>query len=228
MQNILVIFKKQLRDTFKNMTILIQFVLFPVITLIMENFISIDDMPEHFFVKLFAVMFIGMAPLTATAAIIAEEKEKNTLRVLMNANIKPWQYLIGVGLYVWILCMLGAGVMSTLLPSSDRIFFLTVMGAGIVLSIVAGACIGIASKSQMMATSLQMPLMLVFSFAPMLAMFNDIIKKGAFIFYTQQIKTAFDQMSWSAFETKNVIILCANALLFVVLFAVLYHKKGLE
>ena len=96
MRNILVVFKKQLRDTLKNITILIQFVLFPAFALIMEYFIDIDDMPEYFFVKLFAVMYIGMAPLTATAAIIAEEKEKNTLRVLMNANIRPWQYLIGV------------------------------------------------------------------------------------------------------------------------------------
>ncbi|MCR4702201.1 MAG: ABC transporter permease, partial [Saccharofermentans sp.] len=89
MQKIWVVFKKQLRDTLKNKMILIQFVLFPAFTLIMENFINIKDMPEHFFVKLFSVMFIGMAPLTATASIIAEEKEKNTLRVLMHANIRP-------------------------------------------------------------------------------------------------------------------------------------------
>lgn len=31
----------------------------------------------------------------------------------MMANVKPWQYLIGVGFYVWVICMLGASVMST-------------------------------------------------------------------------------------------------------------------
>lgn len=228
MQKIWVVFKKQLRDTLKNKMILIQFVMFPAFTLIMENFINIENMPEHFFVKLFSVMFIGMAPLTATASIIAEEKEKNTLRVLMHANIRPWQYLTGVGLYVWTLCMLGAGAMATVLPSSDIPFFLTVMAAGIVLSVIAGACIGIAAKNQMSATSIQMPVMMLFSFVPMLAMFNDIIKKGAVIFYTQQLKMVFDEMSWSAFGAKNTMILCANALIFVLLFAVLYHKKGLE
>ena len=74
----------------------------------------------------------------------------------------------------------------------------------------------------------QMPVMMLFSFVPMLAMFNDIIKKGAVIFYTQQLKMVFDEMSWSAFGAKNTMILCANALIFVLLFAVLYHKKGLE
>ena len=73
-----------------------------------------------------------------------------------------------------------------------------------------------------------MPVMMLFSLVPMLAMFNDIIKKGAVIFYTQQLKMVFDEMSWGAFGAKNTMILCANALIFVLLFAVLYHKKGLE
>ena len=33
-----------------------------------------EDMPEKFFVKLFSVMFVGMAPLTCISAIISEEK----------------------------------------------------------------------------------------------------------------------------------------------------------
>ena len=82
-------------------------------TLIMENAIKMEGMPDHFFVKLFSIMYIGMAPITAVTAIISEEKEKNTLRVLMMANVKPWQYLIGVGFYVWVIRMLGASVMST-------------------------------------------------------------------------------------------------------------------
>ncbi|MBR4429956.1 MAG: ABC transporter permease, partial [Clostridiales bacterium] len=192
MQKILVIFKKQLRDTFKNKTILIQFVMFPVLTLIMENCIKINDMPENFFTKLFAVMYIGMAPLTSAAAIIAEEKEKNTLRVLMHANVRPWQYLIGTGAYIWTICMIGAAVMSTGLPSEERLFFLPVMAIGFVISIIAGACIGIFSKNQMMATSVVMPVMMILSFVPMLAMFNDIIKKGAVVFYTQQLRSIFD------------------------------------
>ena len=228
MQKILVIFKKQLRDTFKNKTILIQFVMFPVLTLIMENCIKINDMPENFFTKLFAVMYIGMAPLTSAAAIIAEEKEKNTLRVLMHANVRPWQYLIGTGAYIWTICMIGAAVMSTGLPSEERLFFLPVMAIGFVISIIAGACIGIFSKNQMMATSVVMPVMMILSFVPMLAMFNDIIKKSAVVFYTQQLRIIFDEMSWSAIGTKSIVIICANALVFGVLFAVLYRKKGLE
>ena len=94
MRNIGVIIKKQIKDTLKNKTVLIQFVMFPVLTLVFENAINIPDMPELFFTKLFSVMYMGMAPLTSVAAIIAEEKEKNTLRVLTMANVKAWEYML--------------------------------------------------------------------------------------------------------------------------------------
>ena len=119
MRNIVTIIKKQLKDTLKNKTVLIQFVMFPVLTLIFEQAINIPDMPELFFTKLFSVMYMGMAPLTAVASIIAEEKEKNTLRVLTMANVKAWEYLAGIGIYVWTICMAGAGVMATTLSSGD-------------------------------------------------------------------------------------------------------------
>ena len=91
---------KQLKDTLKNKTILIQFLLFPCLTVIMENAISIDGMPEHFFANLFAIMYVGMAPLTAMSAIIAEEKEKNTLRVLHMCNVNAFEYLLGNAIYI--------------------------------------------------------------------------------------------------------------------------------
>ena len=103
MKNITAVFLKQIKETFRNKTILIQFLMFPVMVIIMENAIKLENMPEHFFVKLFAVMFVGMAPLTCMSAIISEEKEKNTLRALMMSNVKPFENLFGVGSYVFIM-----------------------------------------------------------------------------------------------------------------------------
>ena len=228
MRNAAVIIRKQLKDTLKNKTVLIQFLMFPVMTLIMENAISIPDMPEFFFTKLFSVMFMGMAPLTSVASIISEEKEKNTLRVLMMANVKPWEYLAGVGIYVWILCMAGAGVMATGLPSSVIPFYLGVMATGIAISVAMGACIGVFASNQMSATSLFVPVMMVFSFSPMLAMFNDKIEKVAGIFYTPQLKILMNQMSFEGIKTESILILIVNAVLAVVLFFAAFRKKGLE
>ena len=228
MRNVWVIFKKQLKDTIKNKTVLIQFIMFPVMTLIMENVVHIPGMTENFFVKLFAVMFMGMAPLTSVASIISEEKEKNTLRVLMMANVKAWEYLAGVGIYVWLLCMAGAGLMSTCLPSEEIPFFLCVMAVGIMISVAVGACIGIFSSNQMVATSLFMPVMMVLSFAPMLAMFNDKIEKIAGIFYTQQLRILFNQMTFDGIKKETLLVVAVNALLAGVLFFAAFKRKGLE
>ena len=228
MRNILIIIKKQIRDTLGNKTVLIQFILFPVMTLVMENAIHIDGMPELFFTKLFSVMYVGMAPLTSTASIISEEKEKNTLRVLIMANVKPWEYLLGVGIYVWLICMAGAGVMATGLKSGDVPFYLLIMAVGFCISILAGACIGIFAKNQMTATSVVMPVMLVFAFSPMLAMFNESIEKVARYAYTQQLKIFMDEMTFSGIGTNNTLILTVNAMLMVALFFFAFRKKGLE
>lgn len=228
MRNIMIIIKKQLKDTIKNKTILIQFILFPIMTIIMENAITLEGMPELFFTKLFSIMYIGMAPITSVAAIISEEKEKNTLRVLMMANVRPWQYLIGVGIYVWVICMLGACAMATGLSADQIAFYMIMMGLGFIISIIAGACIGIYAKNQMAATSIVMPGMMILAFAPMLAMFNGKIAKVAKILYTEQLKEMLETMSFDGIVGQSLTIVIVNAVVFIALFAIAYKRKGLE
>ena len=124
--------------------------------------------------------------------------------------------------------MAGAGIMATGLPASDIPFYLGIMAAGLVISVVIGACIGVFSANQMSATSLFVPVMMVFSFSPMLAMFNDKIEKVARIFYTQQLRVLMNQMSFDGIKTESILILIVNAVLAVVLFFVAFRKKGLE
>lgn len=173
-------------------------------------------------------MYMGMAPLVAVASIIAEEKEKNTLRVLTMANVKAWEYLAGIGIYVWTICMAGAGVMATTLSSGDIPFYLGVMAAGFIISIAIGACIGIIASNQMAATSLSLPVMLIFSFMPMLAMFNDKIEKIAGIFYTQQIRELLGNMTFDGIKTETMLVVAVNALLALSLFFAAFKRKGLE
>lgn len=230
MRNICIIFKKQLKDTLKNKTILIQFILFPLMTVVMENSIQLEGMAEHFFAKLFSIMYIGMAPLAAVSSIISEEKEKNTLRVLIMANVKPWQYLMGIGLYVWSICMLGAGVigLATAFNHEQFIFFMSVMGLGFMISILAGATVGILAHNQMMATSVVMPMMMVLSFLPMISMFNEKVEKVAKITYTGQLREILYNMSWDLILNNSIVVIGINAICFLALFTIAYRKNGLE
>ena len=230
MRNICAVFLKQINETFKNKTILIQFVLFPAFALIMENAIKLQDMPEHFFVKLFAVMFVGMAPLTCMSSILSEEKEKNTLRALLMSNVKPVQYLLGVGSYLWLMCMAGSVVFALCgqYRGKELVAFLLIMAAGILLSILVGAAIGVFSRNQMTATSITIPVMMVFSFLPMIATFNEKIVKFAKIIYSQQISMLINNINDVTIEMENFVILLANMLVAIVLFLLAFYRKGLE
>lgn len=224
------IFQKQLKDTLKNMTILIQFFMFPIMTLIMENAVKIDNMPEHFFATLFASMFIGMAPLTSTAAIISEEKEMNTMRMLRFSNVKPFEYLFGVGLYVWLMCMAGAVIigLASRYTAAELVKFVAVMGVGILVSVVMGAAIGTWSKNQMMSTGITMPVMMVFSFLPMLSMFNETIDKVAKCTYTKQIFTLLNRVENMQIETIQWSVILVNVIITISLFVYAYKKGGLK
>lgn len=230
MSNIIAVMKKQLKDTLKNKTVFIQFIMFPVLTIIMNRAITIDGMPENFFVNLFATMYVGMAPLTSISAIIAEEKEKNTLRVLLMSNVKPYEYLLGIGSYVFIACMLGAGVICAAgsYRLQEGLVFMLIMAIGIVTSLLMGAVIGTWSKTQMMATSVAVPVMMIFSFLPMLSMFNSTIAKVAKYIYSEQISILLNAVSTLELELDSIGIMGGNMLLFILLFSVVYRRCGLE
>lgn len=230
MKNITAVFLKQIKETFRNKTILIQFLMFPVMVIIMENAIKLENMPEHFFVKLFAVMFVGMAPLTCMSAIISEEKEKNTLRALMMSNVKPFEYLIGVGAYVFIMCIIGAVVFAVCggYEGKDLLVFMVIMGAGILLSSLTGAVIGVFSKNQMSATSITIPVMMIFSFLPMLSMFNENIEKVARITYSQQMSILINGIGNAGIKLESIIIIAVNFVVASILFTLAFRKKGLE
>ena len=226
MRNMATILKKQVKDTLRNKAVLIQFVMFPVMALIMTKSIQIEGMPSHFFIMLFATMYVGMAPLVSVASIISEEKEKNTLRVLLMARVTPWQYLAGVGSYVFICCMLGAVVFCLLgnYTWRERGMFLLIMAVGILTSLLLGAAVGAGSSSQMAATSVTVPVMLLFSFLPMLSMFNDTISRVANYTYTEQIRLLFQALETGESAPAGIAVIAVNILLFGGAFAVLYRK----
>ncbi len=229
MRIIAIIIKRQLADTLKNKAVLIQFVMFPIMAIVMTLAIKIDGMPENFFVDLFASMYIGMAPLTSMSAIISEEKEKNTLRVLFLSDVSPAQYLLGVGGYIWIICMAGAAVFCATgkYAGSEALCFMAVMAVGILCSIVIGAVIGTWGKNQMAATSITVPVMIVFSFLPMFSMFNETIKKVARLTYSEQVNLLINELDLSKVTAENIIVIAVNIAAAVFAFHLAYRKSGL-
>ncbi|MCL2336828.1 MAG: hypothetical protein FWC60_05355, partial [Firmicutes bacterium] len=67
---------------------------------------------------------------------------------------------------------------------------------------------------------------MILGFTPMLAMFNETVKKVFGVFYTLQVDTLVND--FSAGFIKPALIILANVAVFAVLFAFAYTKKGLR
>lgn len=229
MTNIAAVFWKQIKDTLKNKETLIQFVMFPLMAVIMEKAIKVDGLPSGYFANMFSAMYVGMAPLVSVAAVIAEEKEKNTLRVLMMSGVKPGEYLLGVGCYIWLACMVGALVlgMAGNYQGGSLAVFLGIMAVGILTSLLIGAAIGTLSRNQMMATSLMVPVMLIFAFLPMLAGFNETIQKVARFAYSQQVGILLGRVGAFRVSFENIFVIAVNILAALLVFRYAYKKCGL-
>lgn len=225
----LAIFNKQVKDTFKNKAIFIQFVMLPIMAIIMTNSVKVEGLQENFFVILFASMYIAMAPITSMASIISEEKESNTLRVLLMSNVKPLEYLAGIGSYVFLICMLGAFAFAKVgnYQGVEMLQFLGIMAIGIIISALIGSAIGTWSKNQMMATSITVPVMMVFSFLPMLATFNETIKKIGVFSYSQQLNTLMNEIGKMHVNYEGIIVIVMNFVIMLALFIAAYRKCGL-
>ena len=79
--HIYAIIRKQLKDTFRNKPTLVQFVMFPAIAAILTLSAGEFELTKRYFVNLFSVMYVCMAPILILSAIISEEKEKGSLRM---------------------------------------------------------------------------------------------------------------------------------------------------
>lgn len=229
MRKVTAIFQKQVKDTFKNKSVLIQFIMFPVMAVIMQNAIQMEGIPKNYFVILFSTMYIGMAPLTSMSSIISEEKEKNTLRVLLMSNVRAVEYLLGVGAYTFLICIIGSAVLAIVgdYTGMEYISFLFIMGLGIFISILIGAAIGTWSKNQMSATSVTVFVMMLFSFLPMLSMFNDTIAKISKFTYSQQLSNLMNDIGNISLHFDSVCIIVMNMLIAVSIFIGAYKRSGL-
>ena len=230
MRSVQAIFTKQAKDMTKNFSVLIMFVIFPLVAFGMTHFVaqSNDDIPDTMFVTMMASIFVGMALIQSASTIIAEDREKKSLRFLVIAGVKPLAYLLGIGGVIFI-----ASVFSSLafgyiggFSQDEFVAFMAVMMSGTIASIILGATIGIYAKNQQAATGLSMPIAIVLGFGPMVAQFNEGVENVVGFFYTYQINVVVND--FTAGLARPLIVIWANIALLGILFGLAYRKKGLR
>ena len=238
MRNAKAIFKKQLKDMYKNVGVLVQFIIFPAVAFAMTLLVARgnDYIPDTMFINMMASIFVGMALIPLVAGIIAEDRETKSLRFLVMAGVKPPGYLLGISgvvLAVSLLPSLAFALMGGF-TGQEFMIFMAVMLFGAMASTMLGLTIGIFTSNQQAATGLSLPIAMVLGFAPMIATFNEPMMRVTRFLYTQQIDIVMesfysvqgsqaDANLWTSF-----IIIGANIAVLVVLFTIAFAKKGLK
>ena len=224
------IFIKQFQDVFKNKGALLQFVTFPIIAFVMTNFVDErpDGMPDTIFISMFATMFIGMSMIAITSHIIAEDREKKSLRFLMMAGVKSHEYLLGVGGVLFVCVTVVSLLFVAMMPDkamAERLIYLASLLLGGTASILFGAILGMLAKNEQAATSYGMTAGLLMGFGPMVAAFNYSLGRMFSIFYTMNFiyhEAAFAQIP------RQLGIISLNVAVLGVVFAWIYRKNGLR
>ncbi|SES85353.1 ABC transporter permease [[Clostridium] polysaccharolyticum] len=219
------IIDKQIKDVSKNLQVLILFFVFPVIAVILTQSVSKDV--SEYLVMIFATMHCVFTPLVTTASFISEEKEKNTLRVLIMSGVRPFEYFFSIAIFVLLSNMLTGTVFIFLsdFTTNQIISFYVAALAGGIISVLIGMCIGTKSKSASAANGVAVPLAMVFSFLPMLVSFNKSLEKVAKFLYGQQVSYI---VNGQQMKIENVVILAVNFVVCIVAYVVLYQRSRID
>jgi hypothetical protein len=225
--NITALFIKQLKNTLKNMPVLILFLVYPCVSLVMTQAMPKQDGTADLFLSIYACMHCVFTPIIAAAFALAEEKQSNTLRVLVLSNVTLREYFLSTGSFI-LLADLITG--STFLLSANRnvtesLLFLLFLGIGCLISIVLGLCVGLYAKNSAAASGLAVPIGMVFAFVPMLASFNKNIENVSRFTYGQQISYL---LAGKQISVTGIIILLVNAAVLIALSAFLYKRTLTE
>ncbi len=183
----------------------------------------------------FGVLFNAiMGGIMTGSYPLAEEKEKNTLRVLMTSSVNGAEFIIGsiipsiiMIIIVNIILVPIAGVSMDKINWPIYLIYTTLSGF---ISILIGYIIGIYSKNQMQAGNLSMPILLIFTMTPMFQMINKTIQNIASYTYSGTIINFINNMLTIKYtvDFKDITVLMTWLILSIIVFIYAYSKHGLD
>ena len=122
------------------------------------------------------LMSVCTMPISSMAMSISEEKEKNTLRTLMLANVSPIEFLFSKTFIIFCLTQFVGTIVYLLTGATiDYSWYFLISSITNISLICLGAVIGILSKNQMSTSILSMPLILILLIPTALGNLNDSI-----------------------------------------------------
>ncbi|SJZ41383.1 hypothetical protein SAMN02745116_00238 [Pilibacter termitis] len=183
------------------------------------------------------ILNLGLGAISVPLFLIAEEKEKNTLRNLMLSSIRPIDYLIANTIPILIATL---AVQLAFLPIfgvpkqvgvGEIVAFAGVSSLALLTSIFLGMSLGLFAKDQITGSFLPFPVFTIFGAIPMLADKFEIIKKvDDFFFLSIANRALVNVVTGKPLQVSvmEVVALIVTVILSVLLFVFLFKRNGFE
>lgn len=239
MNNVIILLKKQTKNVIYNAFIISSLIMMPFFAWIMT---SGEELAEELaYALLFYVLLNTVInAINMAACLIAEEKEQNTLNVLMTSTVKASELLVS-NLIITFLAVIVSNVAIYFLLSGYYFMnfstFIFSSSLGSIVAILMGAIIGIVCKSQMIASSVAAALGFASLFITdilyhlnLSGFLNDVVYQLYPLPFVRLLMTSgmtyYEETA--GFVVGDIIGLLINIVLFAGIFIVIYRKRGLE
>jgi ABC-2 type transport system permease protein len=188
------------------------------------------------FVLSFGIIFnIAIAGISMSSSPLAEEKEKNTLRVLMTSSVNGLEYLIGTLLPPLFILIL---VNILMIPVSGSSFeevqfgsYLLMTTVASLISLLIGYIIGILTKNQTQTSLYTMPITLLLTSVPAVKLFKEDLSEILDYTYTGVLtnfaNSIFSETGYQ-WNLTDISVLFGWFIICLVIFVYAYKKNGLD
>ena len=225
------ILQKDYKDISKNLFVSSS-IFMPILLAFFYGRSGVGTIYEHYMVINLAFCIVAAY---IQCSLIAEEKEKNTLRGLMLSPASTLDILAGKSLLSFITTILVIGVCVYLTDYKPENFI--IVSCAIILStlfyIGLGTVLGLVTKSVMEASVIILPFLFFFSFGSILINFADkypILKLAEYLPNVQIIELANEVQLGAGFMDVwfNLMIIAAWVVAIFILVVVVFRKRMMD
>ncbi|KJB87371.1 ABC transporter [Paenibacillus sp. E194] len=154
-------------------------------------------------------MALLMTCLFVQSMIVAEEKEKHTLRVLMLSPAKPLEVLLGksaISVFLTV-CALVATFLIANTPGLPLVGLVMLIVPSLIMYVAFGTLTGLLSRTMMETSFVGMPLMIIFLMGPMFkSIFNSSLVNTIVDYLpTSQLSAAAEKL-WDGQGISSILI----------------------
>ncbi|MGH4122746.1 MAG: ABC transporter permease [Clostridium sp.] len=232
------LFKKEIKDLGKNMNVLLMCMLPIMFSIIYSKLFGGNTSSDQIGKVDILIMCLGMNLTMVSsfviAMLIAEEKEKNTLRTLMLSGVSPLEFLTGKALITLLVSVIINVAMFFIVGFNAQYLgkYILITTLVVFSMIEIGAVIGVIAPNQMATGVVGMPVIMILLMIPIFAKLNKTLTRIAEFLPNYNMNLMLEKVfKCETIGIESVYSLCVVLvwiLIAAVAFVCTYDKRGLD